>query len=81
MKTAVSIPDHIFREAERTARELGMPRSRLVARALEEFISRYEKERVTEQLNAVYENAPPTPLQEPESSIVSLRRLTADDTW
>lgn len=81
MKTAVSIPDHIFRDAERTARELGIPRSRLVARALEEFISRYEKERVTERLNAVYENAPPTPPQEPESSIVSLRRLTADDTW
>ncbi len=81
MKTAVSIPDHIFREAERTARELGMPRSRLVARALEEFIGRYEKGRVTEKLNAVYENAPPTPPQETESSIVSLRGLTADDTW
>ena len=44
MKTAVSIPDVLFDTAERTAQQLGIPRSQLFARALEEFIKNHQKE-------------------------------------
>ena len=54
MKTAVSIPDVLFDKAERTAKKLGIPRNKLFAKALEEFISNHQKENITEKLNKVY---------------------------
>jgi hypothetical protein len=39
MKTAVSVPDTLFRRAERTAKRLGISRSELYARALGEFLA------------------------------------------
>lgn len=47
MKTAVSIPDDVFEEAERLASRLQMSRSKLYARALAEFVARHDDERVT----------------------------------
>jgi metal-responsive CopG/Arc/MetJ family transcriptional regulator len=38
MKTAVSIPDPLFAEAGKAARELNISRSKLVQTALEEFL-------------------------------------------
>jgi hypothetical protein len=58
MKTAVSVPDHLFRLAETTARRLGVSRSQLYATALAEFLSRQETDAVTERLNEVYSRHP-----------------------
>ena len=41
MKTAVSIPDDVFEEAERLATELKTSRSQLYSRALQEFVARH----------------------------------------
>ena len=54
MKTAVSLPDHLFKAAETLAGKLGVSRSRLYATALEEFILRHQTRRVSERLDAVY---------------------------
>jgi metal-responsive CopG/Arc/MetJ family transcriptional regulator len=54
MKTAVSLPDDLFKEAESLATRLGLSRSGLYAAALEEFLSRHRARRVSEQLDAVY---------------------------
>lgn len=82
MKTAISLPDKLFKSAERTAKRLGIPRSRLFARALEEFISRHDKENVTKRLNDVYA-AEPVPEQDPliESGMETLRKATGNDSW
>jgi predicted transcriptional regulator len=53
MKTAVSIPDDIFEEAERLADRLQTSRSQLYARALAEFVARHDDDRVTSAMNAV----------------------------
>ena len=53
MKTAVSIPDEVFEEAERLASELQTSRSQLYSRALQEFISRHAPDRLTEAMNRV----------------------------
>ena len=82
MKTAISLPDSLFDEAEKTARSLGIPRSRLFAEALEEFINRHKRERITERLNEVYNSSPG--LEESEiskASLDSLRELTKNDAW
>ena len=53
MKTAVSIPDDIFEEAERLAAELKTSRSQLFSRALREFVARHSTDRVTAAMNRV----------------------------
>lgn len=53
MKTAVSIPDNVFEEAERLASELQTSRSQLYSRALQEFVARHTPDRVTEAMNRV----------------------------
>lgn len=51
MKTAVSIPDEVFAEAESLARQLNASRSEIYSRALSEFLGRHAPDRVTEQMN------------------------------
>ncbi len=55
MKTAISIPDDVFENAERTAKKLGVSRSELYANAVSEFIERYRREGITETLNDLYD--------------------------
>lgn len=58
MKTAVSLPDTLFKAAESLAGRLGVSRSRLYAAALEEYIARHQARRVSERLDAVYSSEP-----------------------
>ncbi|MFM7131952.1 MAG: hypothetical protein ACKO0V_21600 [bacterium] len=51
MKTAISIPDELFQDAERLAMRLQTSRSQLYARALSEFIARHDNDRVTELMD------------------------------
>ena len=54
MKTAISIPDDVFNDAERAAKKLGVSRSELYASAVAEFIERYRREGITEKLDEIY---------------------------
>lgn len=51
MKTAVSIPDEVFEEAEQLARRMETSRSALYARALAEYIARHGTDQVTDLMN------------------------------
>ena len=52
MKTAVSIPDEIFEEAERLARRTKRSRSRLFSDALKEYVASRTPERLTRRMDA-----------------------------
>ena len=54
MKTAVSIPDAVFSQAEKAARRLKMSRSKLYATALAAFLEEQQAEDLTARLDAVY---------------------------
>jgi hypothetical protein len=54
MKTTVSLPDELFRQAETTAKNLRVSRSKLYAAALTEYLNRRCDESVTERLYKVY---------------------------
>ena len=54
MKTAVSIPDPIFKEADDLAARLGLSHSELYARALKRYLATRRHSKVTEALNAIY---------------------------
>jgi metal-responsive CopG/Arc/MetJ family transcriptional regulator len=58
MKTAISIPDELFKEADHLAHRLRISRSELYASAVADYIGDHRKEAVTERLNEIYENQP-----------------------
>jgi metal-responsive CopG/Arc/MetJ family transcriptional regulator len=54
MKTAVSLPDDLFQQAEAAARRLRVSRSELYGKAIAEFVKRLDANEITERLNDVY---------------------------
>jgi len=51
MKTAVSIPDDVFEEAERLAQRMKKSRSELYSRAIADYVARPAQDHVTEAMN------------------------------
>lgn len=68
MKTAISLPDSLFHEADAFSERAGISRSELYATAVAEYLARRNGERVTAQLNAIYvsANAPVEPELAPQ---------------
>lgn len=56
MKTAISLPDEIFEQAERLIRRLGLSRSEFYRRALEEYLARHVPDRITDALDQLSED-------------------------
>jgi metal-responsive CopG/Arc/MetJ family transcriptional regulator len=54
MKTAISLPDAVFTEAEALAKQLGLSRSELYSRALQAFLGKYDRQQMLSKLNEVY---------------------------
>jgi predicted transcriptional regulator len=59
MKTAVSLPDDLFADAERIARRLKKPRSRLYSEAIKEYLARHDPDLIAEKLNEVMRGLEP----------------------
>lgn len=54
MKTAISIPEPVFRSAEKLATRLGVSRSELYSKAVAALVEKHREDLVTAQLNEVY---------------------------
>lgn len=54
MKTAISLPEKVFREGDALAKKLRLSRSELYVRALEEYLAKHRAQKVTERLDALY---------------------------
>ena len=80
MKTAISIPDSLFNEAEITAKQLGLARSQLYVVAIKEYIEHHNKNNITEKLNSFYPNSNNTE-DSIDFNLDSLREATKNDTW
>jgi predicted transcriptional regulator len=78
MKTAISVPDEVFRAAERHARRTRKSRSQLYVEALSEYLARHAPEEVTEAMNRVVDHLPPGP--DPFVSAAA-RRLLERAEW
>ena len=61
MKTAISIPDEVFAEAEQLTRRLKKSRSQLYTDAVREYLARHDPDAVTEALNRVCERVDSRP--------------------
>jgi metal-responsive CopG/Arc/MetJ family transcriptional regulator len=79
MKTAISIDDGLLRDADETARLMGLSRSRLFALAMGDFLERQRGEQMLRRLNEVYANgAEPAEKRLLEGIKAKLRRTTKD---
>ncbi len=80
MKTAISIPDQLFNDAEITAKQLGLARSQLYVKAIKEYIDNHNKDKIREKLNSIYSTN--TNITEIDNiGVDSLRQATLNDTW
>jgi metal-responsive CopG/Arc/MetJ family transcriptional regulator len=75
MKTAISIPDAIFEEAERLARIRGWSRSELYACAVSAYVNSERFLGVREKLNAVYGQDPNYSAVDPHLAKAQARSL------
>jgi predicted transcriptional regulator len=57
MKTAVSIPDELFRQADELARRVGKSRSQIYREALAEYVLRRDQQSVTSALDEAVDEA------------------------
>lgn len=78
MKTAVSIPDDVFEEAEALAHRGKRSRSEVYARALSEYVARHAPDRVTEAMDRALEQ-----INEPEDKFAAraARRTLERTEW
>jgi metal-responsive CopG/Arc/MetJ family transcriptional regulator len=53
MKTAVSLPDRTFQDAERLRKRLGISRSEAYRRAIDEYVLRHSPDEITASLDRV----------------------------
>ena len=53
MKTAISVPDVVFRKAEQYARRARKSRSRVYSEAVAEYLARHGPEAITQSMNEV----------------------------
>ena len=60
MKIAISIPNELFEQAEKVARDLDRSRSALSAKALSEMLAQLRDEATTAQLNESLKETPIT---------------------
>lgn len=59
MKVAISVPDRVFRAAERAAERMRVPRSQLYSRAVEAYLRLASARDITARLNEVYAKEEP----------------------
>ena len=82
MKTAISLPDKVYFEAEETARNLGISRSALYLNALTEYLKKNNRKNITKKLNEIYKNDDFNEFEPiSNAALESIRELTKDDTW
>jgi predicted metal-dependent hydrolase len=53
MKTAISIPDNVFKEVEKYARKSKKSRSQLYVEAITEYLERHASDTITDAMNNV----------------------------
>lgn len=53
MRTDVSLPDDLFEQAERLAKQRNLRRDELFAEALREYVARHDSDAVTDAINRV----------------------------
>lgn len=79
MRTAVSLPDDVFTNAERLAKRLKMSRSQLYSKAIGDYVCRHAPDTVTEALDRLCADLDGQP--ESEFATASARQTLERTQW
>ena len=77
MKTAISLEDELLLQADLTARQMGISRSRLFSIALEAYLRKRRNAEILDRLNKVYADEPSP--EEPRT-IAGMKRRFSETT-
>jgi metal-responsive CopG/Arc/MetJ family transcriptional regulator len=78
MKTAISLPEKVFKEAERFARRQKKSRSQLYADAIAEYLARHAPNDITESMNLACDCLGTTPDTFQNKAV---QQLLSKETW
>jgi len=81
VKTAISVQEALFEQAEKIAKEMKISRSRLFNLALEDFVLRYRNRELLKQINEAYENLPDPEEQERRLKMLRIQKRLVDSKW
>ena len=81
MKTAISIPDEVFADAERLAKRLRKSRSRLYSEAVAEYTARHSEDAVTESWNKALTDPGEEDAEEAQFVEEAARRTLERSDW
>lgn len=81
MKTAISLPDDLFRRADRLAKGSGRSRSELYAAALREYVTRHDPEDLTHQIDAVVGELLDEGAESDRFTEIAARRVLESSEW
>jgi predicted transcriptional regulator len=78
MKTAISLPEKVFHDAERFARRVRKSRSQLYAEAIAEYLARHSPDEITEMMNSVCDKLGSATDKFPQKAS---RRMLLSESW
>ena len=81
IKTAISVQETLFEQAEKLAQDLKISRSRLYNLALEEFVVRHQNRRLLEQINEAYSDTPDPEEGERRRKMLRIQRRLVEGEW
>jgi metal-responsive CopG/Arc/MetJ family transcriptional regulator len=81
VKTAISLRKSLFEQADALARKMKIPRSRLFALALADYLARQENRELLERINAAYSDAPDPSEQTLLRKARRLHRRLVEGEW
>lgn len=81
MKTAISLEDELLMKADRTARQMGISRSRLLSLALESYLRKRRNKETLDQLNRVYAGEPGPEERRIVAGMKRRFRSTIHESW
>jgi metal-responsive CopG/Arc/MetJ family transcriptional regulator len=81
MKTAVSIPDDVFEQAERLAKRTKRSRSRIFSDALREYVARHTPDEITEAINRACAELGSQNRDEDRFAVSAGRRVLERSEW
>ena len=81
IKTAISIQESLFEEADALARKMKVSRSRLLALALEEYLRRERDRELIRRIDEAYEDYPDSGEMEQQRGMKKLQREVVEGEW
>ena len=81
VKTAISLQKPLFDQVETLAEKMNVPRSRIFALAVEEFLRRHQTQRLLQRINEAYADAPDSAEAALRRRMRRQHRQIVEDEW